>query len=46
VAFEFGVAVHGESETATRVVDACLSGEQQGENEDDVAGPIRLFKFI
>ena len=46
-AFDFNVAVHGESETAARVaVDACLSGEMQDESEDDVAGPIRLFKFI
>ena len=37
-AFDVAVPVHGESETAARVVDA-LSG-------DDDVGPIRLFKFI
>jgi hypothetical protein len=45
-AFDFNVvAVHGET-PATTAVDACLSGEMQDESEDDVAGPIRLFKFI
>jgi hypothetical protein len=44
-AFDFDVAVHGESETATRVVDALSSGEQ-GESDDDDVGPIRLLKFI